>query len=169
MNRLVFILLISVSFSQNIDIASSEIKYFGNHFLHSWIGVSNKATSTIIYDEIKKDGSVTIEVPLNSFDSKISGRDSNMLFYTDALDYPIVKFKSSEISTVNDSVKIIGDLSFHGISKRLSTLATINTSNGFKVEGSFIIKLSDFNVSRPTFMFMKMDDLIRIDYTFHAN
>ena len=100
MNRLVFILLISVSFSQNIDIASSEIKYFGNHFLHSWIGVSNKATSTIIYDEIKKDGSVTIEVPLNSFDSKISGRDSNMLFYTDALDYPIVKFKSSEISTI---------------------------------------------------------------------
>jgi|TARA_B110000263_G_scaffold124714_1_gene108464 polyisoprenoid-binding protein YceI len=169
MNRLVFILLISVSFSQNIDIASSEIKYFGNHFLHSWIGVSNKATSTIIYDEIKKDGSVTIEVPLNSFDSKISGRDSNMLFYTDALDYPIVKFKSSEISTFNDSVEIIGDLLFHGISKRLSTSATINTSNGFKVEGSFIIKLSDFNVSRPTFMFMKMDDLIRIDYTFHAN
>ena len=169
MNRLVFILLISVSFSQNIDIASSEIKYFGNHFLHSWIGVSNKATSTIIYDEIKKDGSVTIEVPLNSFDSKISGRDSNMLFYTDALDYPIVKFKSSEIFTFNDSVEIIGDLLFHGISKRLSTSAIINTSNGFKVEGSFIIKLSDFNVSRPTFMFMKMDDLIRIDYTFHAN
>ena len=80
-----------------------------------------------------------------------------------------MKFKSSEISTFNYSVEIIGDLLFHGISKRLSTSATINTSNGFKVEGSFIIKLSDFNVSRPTFMFMKMDDLIRIDYTFHAN
>ena len=100
MNRLVFILLISVSFSQNIDITSSEIKYYGNHFLHSWVGVSNKAKSTVIFDEIKKNGSVLIEVPLKSFDSKVSSRDSNMLFYTDAIDYPNVKFKSSEISIV---------------------------------------------------------------------
>ena len=169
MNRIVFILLISVSFSQKIDITSSEIKYYGNHFLHSWIGISDKATSTVTYDQIKKNGSVTLEVPLKSFDSKVSGRDSNMLFYTDAIDYPNVKFKSSEISIVKDSVKIIGDLSFHGITKSLSTTATINTTDGFKVEGSFIINLSDFNVSRPTFMFIKIDDSIRIEYTFLAN
>ena len=87
MNRIVFILLISVSFSQKIDITSSEIKYYGNHFLHSWIGISDKATSTVTYDQIKKNGSVSLEVPLKSFDSKVSGRDSNMLFYTDCLLY----------------------------------------------------------------------------------
>jgi polyisoprenoid-binding protein YceI len=169
MNRLVFILLISASFSQKIDITSSEIKYYGNHFLHSWVGVSNKAKSTVIFDEIKKNGSVLIEVPLKSFNSKVSSRDSNMLFYTDAIDYPNVKFKSSEISIVNDSVKIIGSLSFHGITKQLSTTGTISSSDGFKVEGSFIIKLSDFKVSRPSFMFKKINDSIQVDYIFLSN
>ncbi|MBT7525126.1 MAG: YceI family protein, partial [Candidatus Marinimicrobia bacterium] len=98
MNRLLLILLISVSFAQKIDISSSEIKYYGNHFLHSWIGISSEVKSTVIYDGLKKNGSVSIKVPLSSFDSKVSSRDSNMLFYTDAIDYPNVKFKSTEIS-----------------------------------------------------------------------
>ena len=169
MNRLVFILIISASFAQNIDITSSEIKYFGNHYLHSWVGISNNSKSTVVFDKINKKGSVLIEVPLKSFNSKVSSRDSNMLFYTEAIDYPNVKFKSSEISIVNDSVKIIGSLSFHGITKQLSTTATISSSDGFKVEGSFIIKLSDFKVSRPSFMFLKIDDSVQIDYTFLAN
>ncbi|MBT7525569.1 MAG: YceI family protein [Candidatus Marinimicrobia bacterium] len=169
MNRLLLILLISVSFAQKIDITSSEIKYYGNHFLHSWIGISSKVKSTVIYDGLKKNGSVSIKVPLSSFDSKVSSRDSNMLFYTDAIDYPNVKFKSTEISMINDSVRIVGNLSFHGITKSISTKASINTSNGFKVQGSFIIKLSDYNVPRPTFMFIKIDDQIRIEYTFQTN
>ena len=169
MNRILFLLLISISFSQKIDINSAEIKYFGNHFLHSWIGISNEVKSTVIYDELNRTGSVLIEVPLSSFDSKVSSRDSNMLFYTDAIDYPNVKFESKEISMIKDSVRIVGNLSFHGITKSISTKAKIKTLNGFKAKGSFLINLSDFNLPRPTFMFIKIDDQIRIEYTFQTN
>ena len=169
MKRLVFILLISVSLSQKIEITSSEIKYLGNHFLHSWIGISSKAKSTVTYDETKNNGRISIEVPLNSFDSKVSSRDSNMLFYTDAIDYPNVKFESTEISIIKDSVMIVGNLSFHGTIKSISTTASLNTSNGLEVQGSFIIKLSDFNIPRPTLMFIKIDDQIQIEYTFESD
>ena len=51
----------------------------------------------------------------------------------------------------------------------MSGLSLIMKGKGFKVQGSFIIKLSDYNAPRPTFMFIKIDDQIRIEYTFQTN
>ena len=89
-----------------------------------------------------------------------------MLYYTDALDFPEVVFKSIQANVDRDSVYIEGDLTFHGITKKIKTSAYIKIDNNPTVSGSFQINLSDFNVRRPSLMFIKIKDEVRIDYLF---
>tara|TARA_B100001113_G_scaffold22603_1_gene16500 strand:+ start:353 stop:865 length:513 start_codon:yes stop_codon:yes gene_type:complete len=166
MKLFVPIILLTLSFSQNLDLSSSEIKYYGYHVMHNWTGTSTQARSQIFYDDATKTGSVTIRVRLDSFDSKLSSRDSNMLYYTDALDFPEVVFKSTQANVDRDSVFIEGDLTFHGITKKIKTSAYIQLDKNPTVNGSFRIKLSDFNVRRPSLMFIQIKDEVRIDYLF---
>ena len=166
MKLFVPIILLTLSFSQNLDLSSSEIKYYGYHVMHNWTGTSTQARSQIFYDDAAKTGSVTVRVRLDSFDSKLSSRDSNMLYYTDALDFPEVVFKSTQANVDRDSVFIEGDLTFHGITKKIKTSAYIQLDKNPTVNGSFRIKLSDFNVRRPSLMFIQIKDEIRIDYLF---
>ena len=160
------IILLSLSFSQNLDLTSAEIKYFGYHIMHNWTGTSTQAKSQIFYDDATKTGSVTIKVRLDSFDSKLSSRDSNMLYYTDALDFPEVVFKSTQANVDRDSVFIEGDLTFHGITKKIKTSAYIQLDKNPTINGSFQINLSDFNVRRPSLMFIQIKNEVRIDYLF---
>ena len=166
MKLFVPIILLTLSFSQNLDLSSAEIKYYGYHVMHNWTGTSTQARSQIFYDDATKTGSVTIRVRLDSFDSKLSSRDSNMLYYTDALDFPEVVFKSTQANVDRDSVFIEGDLTFHGITKKIKTSAYIQLDKNPTVNGSFRIKLSDFNVRRPSLMFIQIKDEVRIDYLF---
>lgn len=168
MNRFIFCLFIGFGFSQTMGLSTSKINYHGSHPLHSWIGTSSEAAGQITYDADTNSGTVTVEVALNSFDSRISSRDSNMLYYTDALDYPIVRFVSTNIEIYGDSLKINGDLSFHGVTKNINSVARVNFEDGVKVAGSFAIELSDFNVKRPTFLLMQIANTIKIDYAFQA-
>ena len=166
MKLFVSIILLTLSYSQNLDLSSTEIKYYGSHAMHNWTGTSTQSKSQIFYDDVTKTGSVTIRVRLDSFDSKLSSRDSNMLYYTDALDFPEVVFKSTQANVDRDSVYIEGDLTFHGITKKIKTSAYIQIDNNPTVSGSFQINLSDFNVRRPSLMFIKIKDEVRIDYLF---
>ena len=158
--------IISISFSQNQDFSLSEIKYFGSHAMHNWSGTSTQAKTSVSYDGSKENGSVIVKVRLDSFDSKLYSRDSNMLYYTDAIEFPEVVFKSTQAKVVNDSIYIEGNLTFHGITKKVKTSAFIKLDEYPSVNGTFDINLSDFDVQRPSLMFIKIKDRIRIDYSF---
>jgi len=166
MKLLVLSFIISISFSQNQDFSLSEIKYFGSHAMHNWSGTSTQAKTSVSYDGSKENGSVIVKVRLDSFDSKLYSRDSNMLYYTDAIEFPEVVFKSTQAKVVNDSIYIEGNLTFHGITKKVKTSAFIKLDEYPSVNGTFDINLSDFDVQRPSLMFIKIKDRIRIDYSF---
>jgi polyisoprenoid-binding protein YceI len=89
-----------------------------------------------------------------------------MLYYTDAIDYPEVVFISTQAIVVNDSVYIEGNLTFHGVTKKIKTNAFISLDRNPSINGTFYINLSDFNITRPSLMFVKIKDRMRIDYFF---
>ena len=134
--------------------------------MHNWSGTSTQAKTSVSYDGSKENGSVIVKVRLDSFDSKLYSRDSNMLYYTDAIEFPEVVFKSTQAKVVNDSIYIEGNLTFHGITKKVKTSAFIKLDEYPSVNGTFDINLSDFDVQRPSLMFIKIKDRIRIDYSF---
>ena len=112
---------------------------------------------------------VELNVPLISFSSNNSNRDSNMLIHTEAFSYPEVIFKSTNIALNQNSAMVEGDLLFHGVTKKIKSTAVIDIANGFVAKGSFNINLRDYNVDPPTLMFIKINDIIKIEYFIRVN
>mgnify|MGYP001160917726 CR=1 FL=1 len=144
-----------------------EIKYYGSHLLHDWIGISKTIIGEIDYNIKEMNANAIIVTPLRSFNSRVPSRDSNMLIYTNAIDHPEVVFESTNFEFVKDSVHIYGDLSFNGITKSMKTSALFMQGDSIYIAGSFFIRLSDYEIIRPSFMFMKIDDSVKIEYYFN--
>ena len=165
MKFIIPLLFVSFLSSQTYEIKGAQIKYYGSHFLHDWIGVSNDLNGNVFIDNNNSKYQVDLNVPLISFSSNNSNRDSNMLIHTEAFIYPEVIFKSTNIVLNQTSAMVEGELLFHGITKKIKTSATIDIANGFVANGSFNINLKDFNIETPTLMLIKIDESIKIEYT----
>ena len=166
-NILIFIFVISSLLATQYEVTSNRIVYYGVHALHKWEGSTTKTTGTLSYDKKKKTYSCNITVPLNTFSSGNDNRDSNMLTYCNAITYPDIKFKSKIINVNMESIDIEGIIEFAGKKRNLKTVAHLIdlNENEFSIKGEFEILLSDFNIPRPSLMFIKMEDNILIKYS----
>ena len=153
-------------FGQTFEVSkASKITYYGSHYAHDWQGHSSGISGRILYDaDDQTANSCSLRVDLTTFDSGNSNRDSNMLTYLNAFQYPDIMFVSNEISVEGINAFIKGQLTFHGITKDLNLKADISFTNGFNAEGSFTILLSDYEVERPALLFKKIADEIKLKF-----
>ena len=163
---LLTILLFSCIFSSDwsIDTTYSYIKYTGNHPLHSWTGISNDINLKLDCDN--DNCIINISTPLEKFNSGNDSRDSNMLYYTESLKYPVVSFKSNSFrfnEQFDKSIDVKGVLNFHGIDKEISLkIALSNENSEYWGTCDFNFELSAFNVGRPTLLMLKISDIIEV-------
>ena len=153
-------------FGQTFEVSkASKITYYGLHYAHDWQGHSSGISGKILYDaDDQTANSCSLRVDLTTFDSGNSNRDSNMLTYLNAFQYPDIMFVSDEISVEGINASIKGQLTFHGITKDLNLKADISFTNGFNAEGSFTILLSDYEVERPALLFKKIADEMKLKF-----
>jgi len=164
---LLFTLLISFNLCSQelwkIDPNNSSIKYSGNHYLHNWNAQNNKISGLLNIEDtaIKNIGVVAKAKDFNSGNSSL---DSNAMRVVEALKYPNVIFRSSIIEYNNDRVNLEGFLEFHGIKQKLKIEGKIeNTKDLIKIHASFMIKLSDFEIERPSLLLRKVENEIVIE------
>ena len=144
---------------------ASKITYYGSHYAHDWQGHSTGISGRIIYDaDGQTANSCSLRVNLATFDSGNSNRDSNMLTYLNAFQYPDVMFVSNEISAEGIIASIKGQLRFHGITKDVNLTADISLTDRFNAEGSFTILLSDYEVERPALLFKKIANEMKLKF-----
>jgi len=153
-------------FGQTFEVSkSSKITYYGSHFTSDWQGHSSGFSGRIVYDAVNQTAnSCSLRVDLATFDSGNSNRDSNMLTYLDAFQYPDIMFVSNEISVEGINASIKGQLTFHGITRDINLTADISFTDGFNAEGSFTILLSDYEVERPALLFKKIADKMKLKF-----
>mgnify|MGYP000845696634 FL=1 len=154
-------------FGQTFEVSkASKITYYGSHYTIDWQGYSSGVNGIIVYDAVDQTAnSCSLLVNLATFDSGSSNRDSNMLTYLDAFQYPDVMFVSNDISVEGINASIKGQLTFHGITREINLTADISFTDGFNAEGSFAILLSDYDVERPALLFKKIAN--EMELTFH--
>jgi polyisoprenoid-binding protein YceI len=140
----------------------SFIKYKLTHPLHEVEAVSSKGVCIANVDTASKEIKQTlVEVPVTSFDSGNSNRDSHAMEVIDAMAYPIAKFLSSQIIYKSDTLIIAGAMTFHGITKNIIFDATQKMNgNKLEIDGSFVLSLTAYKVDRPTLLMMPVDDLL---------
>ena len=167
MKKLVYILFFQYLFAQsiiNFDLNESFISYDGKHPAHNWTGISKEIQG--IFELNKEDltqSKVDLFVPVFSFDSKNANRDSNMLDVVEEYYYPYVRFISSKIEKVDDGFNVVGNLSFHGITKEFTIpVSLMQDDKRIVVESDFSIMLTDFKIRRPSLLTIKIRNQIDI-------
>ena len=167
MKKLVYILFVQYLFAQsiiNFDLNESFISYDGKHPAHNWTGISKEIQGTFeLNKEDLTQSKVDLFVPVFSFDSKNANRDSNMLDVVEEYYYPYVRFISSKIEKVDDGFNVVGNLSFHGITKEFTIPVSLTQDDKrIVVESDFSIMLTDFKIRRPSLLTIKIRNQIDI-------
>ena len=90
-----------------------------------------------------------------------------MLIYCKAFDFPNITFESKSIQVNTNTLDIEGTIEFAGKRKEFKTVAQLKTleDDQFSIEGEFGIMLSEFDIERPSLLFVKMEDLVLIKYS----
>ncbi len=148
------------------DKGKSSISYILKHRIHTVTGVSRQVTSNIHFDDSSKTiASVTVTVPVKSFDSGNKTRDKDMLKVTEVVTYPMIKFTSSSIAGNNNKLTVKGQLQFHGIKQNITFQAKQQLTNDqVSVEGVFPISLESFKIKRPSILGMAVKDVVTIEF-----
>lgn len=145
---------------------SSEISYSASHSLHDWTGVNKSVNAVIVLDDLGKTiQKVAVSALVADFDSQNPNRDSHALEVLESIKYPKVQFVSTVISQQNEDLTVIGNLTFHGITKPVQFNAiSKKKGSGIVVEGEIPVSLEEFNVERPSFMLVKTEDMVKINF-----
>lgn len=149
-----------------VDAKQSEITYKGEHTLHAWEGKNSNVLGLAIPNSTGEGlEKLAILAYVKDFDSNNSGRDAHALEVLEALRYPEIKFYSENIPTEGNELSVEGTFDFHGkkITKAILCKKT-ETTDFYQLEGAFSLSLTDFDIPLPSFMMVKMDDLIEISF-----
>jgi len=141
----------------------SYIKYKITHPLHEF-----EATSKQVYCAVDADAGskqikdVLVQVPVSSFDSGNSNRDSHAMEVVEELMYPDARFISSSITQKGDSLEVQGNLTFHGETKEITFPAFASWANNkLTVSGNFNVSLTEFKIKRPSLLLIPINDTIQ--------
>ncbi len=155
----------------SIDPSQSAIRYQIDHTLHRVDAISKRVEGNVL---VLPTGvaQLMVRVPVDSFDSRNSFRDSQMKEVTESARYPLVELSAlcapcPMPTTYPTRVErtLQGELSFHGITKDLEVPVTLvyDSARLFRAAATLTLSLKEFQVERPSLMLVKVDDALKID------
>ena len=148
----------------DIDASHSGVVFGWNHF-----GFSNptarfdKIEGSVLLDKADlTKSSISVTLPLEGLDTGVAKLDEGLKSpdFLDAAKYPTITFKSTKVEkTGENSLKITGDLTVHGVTKPVTLDAKVNKIGIFEIPGvikaqaagfdaTTVIRRSDFGVSK---------------------
>ncbi len=141
----------------------SRLTYFLSHPLHEVEATSKDVVYRLDVDPANHlIKGVSASVDVTTFDSGNSNRDSHAMEVVDALTYPEASFVSSSVSQNGDSVKVTGNLTFHGVTKEITIPAALKwAANRLDVNGGFEISLTAFKIDRPSLLMIPVSDALK--------
>ena len=148
----------------DIDASHSGVVFGWNHF-----GFSNP---TARFDQIEGSvlldqadltkSSISVTLPVDGLDTRVAKLDEALKSpdFLDAAKYPTITFKSTKVETTGQNrLRITGDLTVHGVTRRVTLDAKVNKIGIFEIPGvvkvpdagfdaTTVIKRSDFGVTK---------------------
>ena len=154
-----------------VDAKPSTLTYHLVHKMHKVDGVSHKVEGKA---RVTPDGKaqVMVRVPSESFDSGNVNRDAHMKESVEAAKYPWIELKAlgegvSPPSTFPTTQKktFKAQLTFHGVQQLFDLPVDVTWESASKVRATatIAISLDAYKVERPSLMFVKVDDELKID------
>jgi polyisoprenoid-binding protein YceI len=112
----------------SVEGTHTQIKWTANHFgFNDYFGLFGSPTGTLVIDPAKPNASkVSIDIPINSLATSSAGLTEHMLRpgkdgkpadFFDVAKHPSAKFVSTSAVASGMTAKIMGDLTFNGVTK----------------------------------------------------
>jgi len=161
------------------DAKGNRATFLSKAPLETFEGTTSQISGYVVVDPTHVAGKVTLhfEVDLASLDTGKSKRNAHMRerhLETDT--YPTATFDGATIIDGSASRLVAGtittfdlegDFEIHGVVRRTIVHAevTLSTDGGreaLNIVARFDVALSDYNISRPRFLFMKLHDIQKV-------
>jgi len=185
-NFKIFYLLLAIccfsyysSFSKEYNVdksAKNIVKFISDAPMEDFEGITNKIDGYLINDDISnlKNSDFYFEVDLNSVKTGIALRDRHMREdYLNTAKYRYTSFKGKIIDSkkINDNeyeFTAKGNKFISGITKEITIKGIIyNINNSYRIKANWSIKLPDFNIKVPQFMFLRINEEIKLEVDFY--
>lgn len=155
--------------------SGSSISFLASSTLHTVKGSVKKFKGKVLFPAPDEPslGSVVLEIEAQSLDTNHEARDKKIR--EDCLEvarFTMIRFKSLEIRSGRQSgkVEVLGLLDLHGVQKRiLIPVDYTYIPPAFHVKGKTIVKLSDFQIPEPRFLFLRVKDEVEIEFDIQAS
>lgn len=159
--------------------------------LEKIVGTTNAVTGTVTFDpsDLSKPVTAKIAVDLRSVTTGIKTRDEHMNGdqYLNTAVHPLALFEMNGkvsgtglVPGTTTDITFAGNFTIHGVTKPITVTGKATfmkeipemVNYGYvgdllAFDGSFTIKLADYNIKRPEFLFLKLSEeqLINIQFT----
>ncbi|AQX02200.1 YceI family protein [Elizabethkingia anophelis] len=164
--------IVGVVSAQNYKTTSGKTSFSASVPLFEDINAKDATTVVIVNADTGDMASVSVTKNYH-FKVKLMEEHFNEN-YAESKKYPKVTFKGkilnfdkSKVSSVPQKYNVQGVLNFHGVSKSISTLATIFVKDSkFYMKGSFVVRTADFNVKIPKVVSKKIAENVKVEYDY---
>lgn len=155
----------------NVVPATSSLTFHLVHKMHRVDGATHKLEGKA---RITPDGKaqVMVRAPSESFDTGNVNRDAHMKESIEAAKYPFVELKAlgegvkpPATFPATEKKTFKAQLSFHGVQNVFDLPVDVTWESPTRVRATttFAISLDGYKVERPSLMFVKVDDELKID------
>lgn len=155
--------------------SKSSISFNVSSNFHQFRGTIHKFSGFIYGDnkDLKSVNFLQLEFIPTSFSTKNVARDENMKKMFSVDEHPIIIFKSTHVLVSHDRTlaDIKGKLTMNGITKKMNFTANLTKlpNNEIRAKGSLPIKLSDFKLVPPSPAFIRVNNLVKVEFDTVAN
>lgn len=106
---------------------------------------------------------IRIELPVDRLASGKALEDTEMMRRIDARRYPTIRGQVSNVKEVDGRYRMIGDLTFHGVTREVDGDVSMSADNGSLVfEGEQIFDVRDFGVQPPNILMLKVHPDVKV-------
>ncbi len=144
------------------------------HIVH---GTAGKMIGEVTFDpeDLSRQAHTTFEVEAGALSTANKVRDKKMReAHLEVARYPKITFRSTRIVALDaiaptlrpgetQELGVSGLLSLHGVERKITfSVKAVRNGNSLRVTGEVPLKLSDFGIPIPHFLFLKLKDRIKV-------
>ncbi len=153
-----FILLMSISLSAQDLLTTSSVTLTidGSSNVHDWTSTANEVFVTGQFQssggKLTAIDQLNVRVPVKKIKStKGSIMDNKTYDALRASKFPNITFKATSVEVNGDNIKATGTLTIAGRYRTVTIQAYGKSiAGGYEITGSYDLKMSQFNIERPT-------------------
>ena len=156
------------------ELVKGDVKFIVRHSVNPVEGVCGDVFIEQI--KLKKGPNLSLAAPfvivcdVAQMNTGDKGRDADLRKALRFPEYRKVTLELASLEKKKNKYQISGIITIGGVKRNYKSLASISkVSSQINATGRFSLKLSDFDIERPVYLFFKVKDTVEIKYHFIVN